>query len=84
METIINAKPRQPTMTIAYEKGEQVITHPAGVVCKYNAADLKQQRDRIVELQARLATELAVIDKTLADAAKTADIKPVEEPIEKP
>ena len=28
METIIGAKTRQATMTIAYEKGEMVITHP--------------------------------------------------------
>jgi len=26
--TIINAKTRQATKTIAYEKGEMVITHP--------------------------------------------------------
>jgi hypothetical protein len=39
METIINAKPRQATMTIAYEKGEQVIIHPTGVVQKITVKD---------------------------------------------
>ena len=34
METLVGAKPRQATMTIAYEKGEQVITRPTGVVQK--------------------------------------------------
>jgi hypothetical protein len=34
METIIKGAPRQDTTTIAYEKGEKVITHSNGVVQK--------------------------------------------------
>ena len=70
METIINAKPRQATMTTAYEKGEQVITHPTGVVSKYTVKDLEDRKARLLADKARIDKQIADMDKYIAECGK--------------
>ena len=75
METIINAKPRQATMTTAYEKGEQVITHPTGVVSKYTVQNLEDRKTRLLAEQKRIAEEMVRVDNDIAECGKTLIIK---------
>jgi hypothetical protein len=70
METIINAKPRQATMTIAYEKGEQVIIHPTGVVQKITVKDLEDRKIRLLADKARIDKQIADVDKVIAECGK--------------
>jgi len=58
---IIGAKPRQATMTIAYEKGERVITHPTGVVQKLTVKDIEAMKTRLLEQQKVIADQIARI-----------------------
>jgi ArsR family metal-binding transcriptional regulator len=76
-EKIINGAPRQATMTIAYEKGEQVITHPTGVVTKVTVKDLEDRKKHLVANKARIEEQLAAIDKDIAECGKSA-VEPVE------
>jgi hypothetical protein len=75
METIINAKPRQAEMTIAYEKGEQAITHPTGVVSKYTVKDLEARKERLLAEQKRIDEEIVRVDKDIAECAKVEEVK---------
>ena len=68
METLLNAKPRQATMTTAYEKGEQVITHPTGVVSKYTVKDMQGWKTRLLADKARIEEQIARVDKDIAEA----------------
>jgi hypothetical protein len=76
-EKIINGAPRQATMTIAYEKGEQVITHPTGVVTKVTVKDLEARKTRLLAEQTRIEEQIAAIDKDIAECGKSA-VEPVE------
>jgi len=71
MQTTIGAKARQATMTIAYEKGEQVITHPTGVVTKVTVKDLEARKAYLLEDKARIEDQLAAIDKDIAECGKS-------------
>ena len=78
-ETIIGAKPRQAEMTIAYEKGEKVITHPTGVVSKYTVKDLEARKIRLLAYidirladKARIEAEIVTVDKDIAECEKSA------------
>jgi hypothetical protein len=77
MQTTIGAKARQATMTIAYEKGEQVITHPTGVVTKVTVKDLEARKTRLLAEQTRIEEQIAAIDKDIAECGKSA-VEPVE------
>jgi len=70
METILNAKPRQEKMTIAYEKGEKVITHPTGVVTKYTLKDLEAMKTRLLADKARIEKMIVDMDKSIAECSK--------------
>ena len=68
--TIIGAKARQATMTTAYEKGEQVITHPTGVVQKITVKDLEDRKTRLLEEKARIDEQITRIDNDIVECGK--------------
>ena len=70
METLINAKPRQTTMTTAYEKGEKVITHPTGVVSKCTVKDLENRKERLLAEQKRIEEQIVKVDKDIVECGK--------------
>ena len=69
-ETIINGAPKQATMTIAYEKGEQVITHPTGMVSKYTVKDLENRKANLLKYKTMIEEQIEEVDSNIAECLK--------------
>jgi len=67
MQTILPTKYNlieKPTATF-FEKGEKIITHPSGVISKYNKTDIQRQKDNLLEQKQHIDKQLSDVEKDL-------------------
>ena len=68
-EKYIEAKDQKP-MVITYKEGKKIITHPSGVISKYDKTDLQQHKDRLLEEKTRTEEQIARIDSDITECGK--------------